>query len=73
MVLTEYCSDIAQRLGLKTICAVTTRSNSRMISLLAKSGFEVQHDGEGGVLGRKTLAGELRTSPSVEESLWYSV
>jgi len=47
-VLTSYCLDLAEGVGIKRVTAVTLRTNSKMTAILRRMGFALSHDAEEG-------------------------
>ena len=43
-LLTDYCLEIAKRWGIRTITAITTTDNPRMIAVFEKRGFRIVND-----------------------------
>jgi acetyltransferase len=43
-LLTDYCSEIARQWGVRTVTAITTTDNPRMIAVFEKRGFRVSRD-----------------------------
>jgi acetyltransferase len=43
-LLTDYCLELAECLGVTRVVAITTHDNNRMIEIFRKRGFRIKHD-----------------------------
>lgn len=43
-LLTDYCTEIARQWGVRTVTAITTTDNPRMIAVFEKRGFRISND-----------------------------
>jgi len=56
-LLTDACLEIAREGGLRRVVAQTTDDNTRMIAILERHGFTLEHRDQGDVEGTLQLRG----------------